>query len=312
MAAMAEASWIQTVLGPVPSSEWGITLCHEHLRADLSAKKADPDAALVDEALVTAEVGDLVQAGARALIEVTAMGMGRDLHVLKRVAATTGCHVVCATGFYYGQWLPEVVQTSSVEELAALFEQELIEGIPGTGGVKAGVIAEIGTSLNQILPAEEKVLKAAALAQRRTGAPITTHCSLGSMALEQLAILERAGADLSRVSIGHQDLNGDVATHVEIARRGAFVQYDTVGKERYQPDARRVEMVLQMAEKGLADRLMISADISRPSYLKRRGGLGYAYVLTDFVPRLRAAGLDSATLDAILIKNPRRLLAHSA
>ena len=307
---MAEV--IQTVLGQVAAGEWGVTLCHEHLRADLSEKKADQDAALTDEALVTAEVADLVQAGAAALIEVTGIGMGRDVEYLKRVSAATGCHVVCATGFYYGQWLPEIVQTASVEQLADLFEQELPEGIPGTGGVRAGVIAEIGTSRGQILPAEEKVFKAAALAQRRTGAPITTHCSLGTMALEQLAILERAGADLSKVSIGHQDLNGDLATHVAIARRGAFVQYDTVGKERYQPDATRVRLVLEMAELGLADRLMLSLDISRPSYLKRRGGFGYAYLLTDFLPRLRAAGLDQASLDAILVGNPRRLLAHFA
>jgi len=308
---MSEGAHIQTVLGPIAPEAWGSTLCHEHLHVDLSGHKGDPDADLTDEALVTAEAADLVTAGGRGLIEVTASGMGRDVAALRRIAAATGLHVVCATGLYYGPFLPAHVHDLSVEALADGFEQELREGIPGPGGpVRPGVIAEIGTSRGQVLPAEAKVFQAAALAQRRTGAPITTHASMGTMALEQLELLERAGADLSKVSIGHQDLNGDVQIHAQVARRGAYVQYDTVGKAAYCSDADRVRMVLAMADKGLAHRLMLSCDISRPSYLRRRGGNGYAYLLTHFLPALRAAGLPAALLDAMLVENPRRLLAH--
>ncbi|HEY3368765.1 MAG TPA: phosphotriesterase-related protein [Symbiobacteriaceae bacterium] len=303
-------SWIETVLGPIPADQWGTTLCHEHLCVDLSGPKADADAALTDEALVTAEAADLVAAGGRGLIEVTCIGMGRNPAALRRVAAATGIHVVCATGFYYGRFLPDYVQSASVESLADRFELELRDGIPESGGVRAGVIAEIGTSRDQVLDAEAKVFRAAALAQRRTGAAITTHASLGTMALQQLDMLERAGADLTRVAIGHQDLNGDLAVHAEIVRRGAYVQYDTVGKTRYRSDEERVRLVLEMADRGLAHRLMLSCDISRPSYLRRSGGYGYAYLLTDFLPALRSAGLDEATLDAMLVENPRRLLAH--
>lgn len=301
---------IQTVLGPVPAEAWGVTLCHEHLRIDLSGHKGDPDAALTDEALVTAAMTDLVAAGGHAIIEVTGIGMGRDAAALRRLASATGLHVVCATGFYYGRFLPAQVHDLSMEALADLMEQELREGIPDSGGVRPAVIAEIGTSRGQVLPVEAKLFRAAALVQRRTGAPITTHASMGTMALEQLDLLERAGADLSRVSIGHQDLNGDVAVHAEIARRGAYVQYDTVGKEAYRSDADRVRMVLAMAERGWAHRLMLSRDISRPSYLLQGGGYGYAYLLTHFIPTLRAAGIEPALLDAMLTTNPRRLLAH--
>lgn len=299
---------IRTVLGPVAPEDWGVTLCHEHLLVDLSGAKHDPDAALTDEALVTSEVADLVLAGGTALVEVTAHGMGRNAEALRRIASATHCRVVCATGFYYGQFLPEWIHSASVDELAEVFERELTEGTPE--GVQVGVIGEIGTSLNQVLPAEEKLFTAAARAQRRTGAPIMTHTSLGTMALAQLDILEGAGADLSKVSISHQDLNGDVNTHVEIARRGAWVQYDTVGKERYQSDDRRLQMVMEMAERGWAHRLMLSCDISRPSYLKRRGGFGYAYLLTDFVPRLRAAGISDELLRQMLVTNPSQFLAY--
>lgn len=305
---MLKQPTIRTVLGPVAPSDWGVTLCHEHLIVDLSGQKADADAALTDEELVTAEVADLVAAGGRALVEVTAHGMGRNAAALRRISAATGCHVVCATGFYYGPFLPDLVRTGSVEALAELFERELVEGTPE--GIRAGVIGEIGTSRGEILPEEEKLFRAAALAQRRTGAPIMTHTSLGTMALAQLEILERAGADLTRVSISHQDLNPDPEIHLEIARRGAYVQYDTVGKESYQPDDVRVRLVLEMAERGWAHRLMLSCDISRPSYLRRRGGYGYAHLLTGFLPRLLEAGVGPDLIETMLVTNPRQFLAH--
>lgn len=301
---------IQTVLGPVAPEEWGPTLCHEHLLVDLSGHKCDPDAALTDVPLVAAEAADLVETGGWGLIEVTAIGMGRNPEGLRQIAVASGLHVVCATGFYYGAFLPEAVHRLSVEALAELMEQELREGIAGSGGVRPGIIAEIGTSRDQVLPAEEKVFKAAALAQRRTGAPISTHASLGRLAMEQLNLLERAGADPGRVAIGHQDLNGDVELHAEIARRGAFVQYDTVGKSAYRSDTDRVRMLLELSDRGWAHRLMLSCDISRPSYLKRSGGYGYSYLLTHFVPALQEAGIDETLLQTMLVTNPRQLLAH--
>jgi len=300
---------IETVLGPVPAEEWGITLCHEHLTIDLSTLKQDPDARLADEDLVAAEVTDYVAAGGRCLVEVTSHGMGRDVEALRRIAKASGCHVVCATGVYHGEWLPPFVHGADVEEIAELFVRELTEGI-GSTGIRAGVIAEVGTSLHQVLPAEEKCLRAAARAQQQTGAPIITHCTLGTMALAQLDILERAGADLAKVALSHLDLVDDVEYHTTVARRGAYVLYDTVGKVRYQPDEVRVRLVLEMVDRGYADRLMLSCDISRTSYLSRRGGHGYKYLLTEFVPRLRRAGLDESTLQAILVDNPRRFLAR--
>lgn len=300
---------IETVLGPIPPEELGTTLCHEHLIVDLSGHKQDPDAALTDEALVVQEVRDLIEAGCRSVIELTAIGMGRDAVAMRRIAEATGLQVICATGYYYGPFLPDEVHRLSAEAIADRFEQELTEGIDGTS-IRPGIIGEIGTSRGRILPVEEKLFRAAALAQKRTGAPIMTHTSLGTMPLEQLDILERAGADLTKVSVSHQDLNGDVDLHVAIARRGAFLHYDTVGKEHYQSDAARVRMVVEMANRGWAHRLMLSCDISRPSYLARRGGIGYRYLLTHFLPRLRTAGLPEELLHTMLVENPRQLLAH--
>ena len=56
-------------------------------------------------------------------------------------------------------------------------------GIDGTD-LKAGIIAEIGSSEGKITSLEEKVFIAAALAHNQTGRPISTHTSFSTMGLE--------------------------------------------------------------------------------------------------------------------------------
>jgi phosphotriesterase-related protein len=300
---------IQTVLGPVAASDWGVTAVHEHLFLDLSPLRGPYDTPLTNVDLVADEVHEFVLAGGQAIVEVSSNGMGRNVPALVDVSRRTGCHVVAATGFYTGPWLPPMVDTLNVHELADFMVHELSVGMTDDG-VRAGLIAEIGTSQDRVLYGEEKVFRAAAIAQQQTGCPIMTHTAGGTMAREQVQLLEDAGADLSKVAIGHLDLRDDVEYHLEIARRGAFIQYDTIGKEQYQPDAVRLRLTLAIIERGYADHLMLACDISRSAYLRRCGGYGYQYLLTEFVPRLRAAGVDDATINTLLIENPRRFLAY--
>jgi len=300
---------IQTVLGPVAPADWGVTAIHEHLFLDLTPWRGDTDTPLIDLDLVAAEVGDFVEAGGRAIVEVSSLGMGRDVAKLVAVAQRTGCQIVAATGFYHGRWLPPLVRETEPAALAELMTRELTVGMDRTA-VRAGLIAEIGTSKGEILPDEAKVFRAAALAQRQTGCPIMTHASGGTLAREQVRLLADGGADLAKVSISHLDLVDDVEYHVEVARTGAFVQYDTIGKEQYQSDAVRLRLTLELIDRGWANHLMLACDISRSAYLRREGGIGYAYLLTQFVPKLRQAGVEETTLHTILVENPRRFLAY--
>jgi phosphotriesterase-related protein len=84
--------------------------------------------------------------------------------------------------------------------------------------------------------------------------------------------------------------------HKAICRRGAFVGFDRQGSPR---DATVVPLVMGMIEAGFADHILISGDASR----------GYARPITVFLPKLRAAGADTATLRRITVENPLRFLA---
>ena len=70
---------------------------------------------------------------------------------------------------------------------------DIVDGADGTD-VRAGIIGEIGTERKHITPAQERVFRAAARAQRRTGACIMTHTThFGELALEQTALLREEG-----------------------------------------------------------------------------------------------------------------------
>lgn len=298
---------IMTVLGPIAPEKLGPTLMHEHLFIDLAGRKQDPDTRLDDVDTACQEVALLQELGGQGLVEATCLGMGRQADAMRQVAARTGLHIVASTGFYQKSYHPLYVSERSAEELADRLVREVEEGLDGTA-VRPGILAEIGTTRDEIHPDEAKVFRAVALTHRRTGLAISTHCTLGTMAEQQLDLLEGVGVDPGRIVLGHQDLQDDLELHVRLARRGAVIAYDTAGKEKYMPDAVRVRLITGMLEKGLGDRVVLSMDITRRSHLTAHGGYGYGHLLRTLVPALRAAGVGERELAAMLVDNPRRIL----
>ena len=255
-------SFIRTVLGDIDPAELGTTLCHEHLVAHHLR------AANFDGRDVLSDLQALVQAGGQAVVEVTNIGMGRDVVSLQQLARDTGLHIICATGYYQQSHYPDEVSQMSTDELTARFVTEIVEGVDGSG-IRAGIIGEIGTSREAITTDEARMLRrAAARAAMTTGAPLTTHTSLGHLACRQLTILVKEGLPLNRVAIGHLDLIPEPDYHTAVAEQGAYIQYDTFGKAAYQSDEARIACLVEMVRRGFGRQILISCDISRTSYLK--------------------------------------------
>lgn len=303
---------IQTLSGPIePSAVTGAVLSHEHLALDL---RTDADAGgVLSREHAPAVAAELAaardQQGLSLVVDQTCRGMGRDVTTLQAIAADS-VPVVASTGWYYQRFHPQGEPGSDIDAATALLLADLQVGIDETD-VRAGVIGEIGTHGPAPTAAERISLQAAALASAATGAPIATHAHLGTGALAQLDVLASAGADLARVCVGHQDLIDDLDQHARIAATGAYLAFDTVGKESYQGDDVRVRMVLALLERGLGGHLLLSNDISRHSYLRSEGGQGYAHVLGPFAQRLRGSGVDQVILTALYRDNALRWLSGS-
>ena len=179
-----------------------------------------------------------------------------------------------------------------------------------------GAIGELGSGM-EMHADERKVFRAMAKVHLRTGLPIFTHmphegCKRCGMV--QLELFESRGVNPRTVCIGHlSDIRDDpkAETQIAIAKRGAFVGFDTVGHTTgaLARGDEMARMVLSVIEAGYEDHLLLSADGTSQQERKANGGAGYAKVLTVFVPRLRQLGVKEATIHKILVDNPRRFLA---
>ena len=281
----------------------GYTWVHEHLHIDLSGFKNNLDCRLDQYDLICQEMKDLRALGVSNIIEMTNRYMGRNPQFMLDLMRDTGINVMACTGYYQDAFFPEHVAARSVEQLAQEMVDEIVIGIDGTE-LKAGIIAEIGSSEGVITPLEEKVFIAAARAHIETGRPISTHTSFSTMGVEQLVLLQAHGVDLSRVTVGHCDLKDNLDNILRMIDLGAYVQFDTIGKNNYYPDENRIGMLHELRNRGLLNRVMLSMDITRRSHLKANGGNGYDYLLTTFIPQLRQSGFSQADVDTMLRDNP--------
>lgn len=284
----------------------GIVYSHEHIPIDRSEVIENEDTLLDSQDLVIEEFKDLYKKGVRNIIEATCRGIGRNVAYAQKVAKESGINIVQATGWYQSAFLPMEVYRDSISQLAEMMMHDINVGVKGTN-VKAGVIGEIATTKNVWTEQEEKVFKAAVIASNETHTPIITHTSIGTLGHEQVRFFQREHANLSKIIIGHVDLTGDPQYVLDMLKTGINVEIDTIGKNNYMPDAKRIEIIKAAEEAGYTDQVVMSMDITRKSHLKANGGNGYAYLLDTFVPKLREGGVSEEFIHKMLIDNPQRI-----
>jgi phosphotriesterase-related protein len=170
-----------------------------------------------------------------------------------------------------------------------------------------------------LFPNEEKSLKATAMASRETGVSISIHPGRHVDAPFQiLDILERAGADIGRVVMGHMERTGlDSERLIKLARTGCYLEYDWFGEVRptypygrvdVPSDGERIKTLAYLIDEGFGDRLLVSHDVCFKTRLSSYGGPGYAHILKYVKPWMKALGVKDEAVDRILIDNPRRIL----
>ncbi len=300
---------VMTVRGPVEPRDLGLTLAHEHLLLDRYRVTTLSDHLLDDADLAARELARYRAAGGGALADLTTQDTGRNPLALRRISEETGVHVVMGCGWYREPYYPPDIYITSTNELARRLLDEIEHGV-GDTGVRPGVLGEVGTEKDRFTPAMERVFRAVARAHVRSGLPIFTHTSAGTLGLEQLDLLKEEGVDLRRVVVGHVDGRMDHDYHAAIARNGACVGFDRIGRRLVADPRRHAAAIARLASDGLLDRVLVSQNVSLKSHLHHYGGPGYDYLVTEFVPVLRSAGLADEQIRTLLVENPRRILSN--
>jgi phosphotriesterase-related protein len=266
-------------------------------------------------------VAAYTRVGGRTIVDATTAGLGPDAPALAEVARLTGAHIVASTGFYAHTSHAPWVCDASVPDLADRMIKAIAE--PDAAGIRRGFIGEIGVDGAQ--KCEIDVVRAAAIAQRETGAPVSIHLLAGVLpdtradALRVIDEFVAAGGDPRRLIACHSDGSGDDHRYQErLLERGVVLEYDTFGFEsvfaykggfvQLPTDTRRIEEVADLWARGWGEQVVLSQDVCYRMMSREWGGWGIAHILESLQHRFAAAGLGPAELDSMLVDTPRRLL----
>ncbi len=344
---------VQTVLGPIDGDEAGLTLPHEHLLVDLSVRfqlmdegmtarvmsekrvsleimgwlrfhlfENRDNLVLEDEGMAIREASLFQRAGGKTIVDATTWGLGRDPHALARISRAAGLNIVMGSGYY-------TMDSGCAQALNVKTEDEIFDDIVrditvGTDGICAGIIGEIGADSWPLDDREIKSLRGGARAQRATGAALTVHPGrLEESPLRILHILDKAGADITRVIIEHLDRTAySFESMVEMARSGCYLEFDCFSMEGYYPrrygvfdmpnDAMRVNYIIRLIDKGYLNQILVSTDTCMKARLVSYGGPGYAHIPDNVIPWMRAKGMPEDVIHTITVENPRRILTFAS
>ncbi len=301
-----------TTLGPKKADELGVILPHEHVFVDLRTwdQPGYARAETVDVIqLMAPEIKKAQAAGVTAIVECSTVGVGRRADIDKAVSEATHFPLVVPTGIYREPWIPDWAHTAFDEELRDWMIGEL-QGEIEDSGVQAGWI-KLSAGDDGLSTCETKILRAAAAAGAATNAVIGSHTVQGRVVREQLDIIEAAGYTPERFIWIHTAAEPEFDLHLEIAKRGAWLEYDAIGAEELD-DTLFIRLIQRVLDAGLGDQLLLSHDRGWYDPAQPGGGVPkpYTYISEQFLPNLRAAGVGEDAIRQLTYVNPFQAFAR--
>lgn len=314
------AGGITTVAGTINPEELGFCQCHEHLFiAPGQVEKINPALKIDDYDLTLQELLLYKAQGGVSVVDAQPLACGRMPQNLLRAAEASGVNIIAATGFHKLVFYPENHWIQSVDgaTFAQLLIDELTSGMYLDGDealparsmkARAGII-KTAVETVPIDKQYRKLLEAAAYAAKTTGAPLMCHTEMGEGALEVVQIFTACGVPCDSIIICHLDRRVDnLPYHLEVAKSGVFLDYDSIGRLKYHTDEAEADLIGKMIQHGQADRILLALDTTRERLRSYGGTIGLDYILQTFIPLLEAYGLDRETIAKLTVLNPSRAL----
>lgn len=320
-------SQIETVRGPIETSQLGWTLMHEHvfvlsteIKENFPEDWGDEEQRVAD---AVERLRNLKKAGVDTIVDLTVIGLGRYIPRIQRIAEAADINIVVATGIYTYNEVPHYYHFrgpgtlfEGPELMVDMFVRDITEGIAGTG-VKAAIL-KCATDEPGVTAGVERVLRAVAKAHRLTGVPISTHTDAASRrGLEQQRIFSEEGVDLSRVVIGHSGDTTDIGYLEEIIANGSYIGMDRFGIEVILPFEERVQTVATMCKLGHADKMVLSHDaachndwLDDDALAQLTPRWNYLHITNDVLPALREQGVTEDQIEQMMVRNVRQIFEN--
>ena len=309
---------INSVNGPISSSDLGFTLMHEHVMISVSGLYDHyPD--LLGAGREEKAIAALKKAkaeGVDTIVDATTFDLGRNPQLLAHVARASGINIINTTGW----WLdfPRHLFGVSASQMAKEFIRDITEGFRGTD-IKAGII-KCAADFENVTPELEVMARAAARTHVETGLPLMVHSyPTGQVARQQIKIFREEGVDLTRVKIDHSNDTTDIEYLKWILDQGCYLGLDRYPGQLVSPHMRTVTLK-NLIDAGYGDRLCPSHDCICLAIMKenpdgsmpeeheyaRHNPHQYLYIKKEVIPDLKEMGVSDAQIQTLFVDNPRR------
>ena len=321
---------IATVRGAIDQAALGTTLMHEHVFV------ADPEvienygAGWWDEDARVADAVTKLQAakaaGIDTIVDMTVLGIGRNIGLVRRINEQVDINIVAATGLYTFDALPRLFRNEGPgtavdgpEPMVGAFLSDIRAGIAGTD-VKAGMLKCVWETPILSAPAQ-RVQRAICQTHVASRVPITVHTNAEHQTGRAvLDFYEAENVDPAKVIVGHAGDSTDIDYLRHLMDRGATIGFDRFGLDTYGSTAARVQTMARLCRLGYADRIVLSQDSAAfteswgtPAALKALEQVlpnwHYTYVVDTVLPLLGRHGITREQVSTMLLDNPRRLLS---
>ena len=293
---------IKTVLGKKKVAKDIKALSHEHICC-YSEYLNMMSSRYIDKNMLIKTASDILKNiknkyGVDLFLDCTALNIGRDIELLKNISELSGVEIVCSTGFYYND--EPILNCMSAETLADFIVEDANNVCAGI--IKAAVEYETVSDFNI------KLLKATAIAQRKTGLPVILHTNAnnknGAKAVE---VLLNCNVEPKRIVVGHLSDTDDIEYIKSFASLGCYVALDRMYDNKTEEYvAAKINQINKLCDMGYSDKLLLSHDDSifqgfcdKPRIKEPRWQYMFDYILPK---------LDKNVSNKIINENPLKML----
>lgn len=290
--------------------------CHEHVYLEKGfSAKVNKVLCIDNYKKSLLELSDYYKNGGRALVDAQPIGCGRSADKLVALSKNSQVDIIASTGFHKlifypsNHWIHKISQ----DEFAKIIMKEIEEGMylncdneyPNKQiKAKAGMI-KVACDAQGIDDTYKKYFQAAAVAALKTGVTIQCHVEKAVTGEEIADFLLNAGVDAKSIILAHMDRSTNyIKENIAVAKKGIFLQYDTVGRFKYHSDEEEIELIKEMCNKGFENNILLGLDTTRARMLSYEGEIGLSYIRNHFIDKMLTSGITKQQINKFFIINP--------
>ena len=309
---------IQTVCGKISPEALGFCHSHEHITiANGKCTKIDPALRIDDFGKSMQELLLFKSVGGCAIVDCQPVGAGRISQDQARLSEESGIHIVSSTGFhkmnFYEDdhwifiWDEKAIEELFVHELTVGMYLDTETKIPNEHhSSKAGVI-KVAFDTPGLSQQYKKLFTAAARAGVKTNASLIIHIENGTNPIELDDFLGAQGVASEKRIYCHMDRAvSDIGTHIELCRRGSYMEYDTICRVKYHEDNAEIDIIKKVLDAGFEDSLLLGLDATNKRLKAYGSEFGLDYIKETFIPQMWAAGITPEQTDKFMVQNPAK------